>query len=334
MTHVERFRKLMAFEPVDRLPTIEWAGWWNLTADRWHAEGLPAELTGAADIRRHLGLDRYLQRWIGARGTGCPGPPSHGAGILADAGGYDAIRRYLYPEPALDADAFLPWAEEHDRGEAVVWFTLDGFFWFARGLLGIERHLYAFYDQQELMHRINGDLAEFHLRAITEFCEAVTPDFMTFAEDMSYNHGPMLSKELFDEFCAPYYRRVVPALAERGILPMVDSDCDVTELIPWLEAVGVRGILPLERTAGVDVSRIRREHPRWRMIGAFDKTVMKRGEAAMRAEFERLLPVMRTGGFIPSVDHQTPPDVSLETYRVYVALLREYCQKAAQGATT
>jgi hypothetical protein len=39
---------------------------------------------------------------------------------------------------------------------------------------------------------------------------------------------------------------------------------------------------------------------------------------------------MRQGGFIPSVDHQTPPGVSLENYRIYLGLLREYCEKAAQ----
>ena len=33
---------------------------------------------------------------------------------------------------------------------------------------------------------------------------------------------------------------------------------------------------------------------------------------------------MRTGGFIPSVDHQTPPSVSLEEYRCYLRLLEEY----------
>jgi uroporphyrinogen-III decarboxylase len=58
---------------------------------------------------------------------------------------------------------------------------------------------------------------------------------------------------------------------------------------------------------------------------------MKHGEAAMRREFERLLPTMRTGGFIPSVDHQTPPDVSIETYRLYVRLLREYARTAASS---
>jgi hypothetical protein len=60
------------------------------------------------------------------------------------------------------------------------------------------------------------------------------------------------------------------------------------------------------------------------MIGAFDKTVMHLGEARMRQEFERLLPVMRTGRFLPSVDHQTPPAVSMEDYRLYLSLLREY----------
>ena len=60
------------------------------------------------------------------------------------------------------------------------------------------------------------------------------------------------------------------------------------------------------------------------MIGHFDKMTMNQGEAAMRGEFERLVPLMKTGGFIPSVDHQTPPGVSLEQYRVYLRLLDEY----------
>jgi hypothetical protein len=95
----------------------------------------------------------------------------------------------------------------------------------------------------------------------------------------------------------------------------------VEPMIPWLEEVGIQGCLPLERMAGVDVARIREDHPEFLMIGAFDKTVMHKGTDAMRAEFERLLPTMRSGGFIPSVDHQTPPDVS---WGRYLELLREY----------
>ena len=66
-------------------------------------------------------------------------------------------------------------------------------------------------------------------------------------------------------------------------------------------------------------------------IGHFDKMTMTKGEAAMRAEFERLLPIMKSGGFIPSVDHQTHPGVSLEQYRVYLRLLEEYTQTGAKA---
>jgi hypothetical protein len=69
------------------------------------------------------------------------------------------------------------------------------------------------------------------------------------------------------------------------------------------------------------------------MVGGFDKTVMHRGEETMRAEFERLLPVMRSGGYVPGCDHQTPPDVSLEDYRLYVRLLREYAERGTPSGS-
>jgi hypothetical protein len=331
MNQVERFSAVTSFRSPDRMPMIEWAGWWDKTVARWRGEGLPPTVAGGPEIREYLGLDSYRQLWIHPHGRGCPSPPKHGAGNIANMDDYERILPYLYPQPSFNAAHCRGWGDAHRRGEMVVWISLDGFFWFARGLLGIEPHLYAFHDQPELMHRINSDLAAFNLRAIAEFREEVcVPDFMTFGEDMSYNHGPMLSKLLFDTFLAPYYRKVVPVLKEQGTTAMVDSDGDVTTLIPWLEEVGVEGLLPLERRSGVDVGVIRQRHPHFCMIGAFDKMVMKEGEGAMRREFERLLPVLRTGGFIASVDHQTPPDVSLETYRTYLALLREYSIRTAR----
>jgi len=151
-------------------------------------------------------------------------------------------------------------ARNRERGDVVLWFTVDGFSG-SRRLLGIERHLYAFYDQPALIHRINSDLADWIVRAVERISAFCAPDFMTFAEDMSYNHGPMLSRGLFDEFIRPYYDRVIPCIAKRGILPIVDSDGDVTVPAYWFEEAGLEGILPLERQAGVDVARLRREHP-------------------------------------------------------------------------
>ena len=138
----------------------------------------------------------------------------------------------------------------------------------------------------------------------------------------------MLSEKLFKEFLLPYYKRIVPYIKKHSMRVIVDSDGDISEMVPWLIDAGIEGALPLEYQAGVDVYKIRQSFPKFIMIGGYNKRIMKDGEAAMKREFERLLPIMRSGSYIPSVDHQTPPDVPLDNYRIYVKLLNEYCTKA------
>ena len=238
-----RFRKLMAFEPVDRIPLLEWATWWDKTIARWHGEGLPEHLSDAGDIRDYFGQDAYRQMGVGIRKRSCPAPAYHGAGIVSDMAGYLAVKEHLYPDPgdAFDRDRLQTWAERQGRGEMVVWLTLEGFFWYPRTLLGIEGHLTALCEQPGTVHAINEDLLEFNLRVLDAFCDICVPDFMTFAEDMSYRGGPMVSRAFFDTFQTPNYKRLVPRILERGILPFVDSDGDVTDLIPLLKGCGVEG---------------------------------------------------------------------------------------------
>ena len=78
------------------------------------------------------------------------------------------------------------------------------------------------------------------------------------------------------------------------------------------------------------MAALREAYPDFIFIGAFDKMTMRQSTEAMRGEFERLLPVMKSGGFIPSVDHQTPPDCPLDRYRRYVELLEEYGTRAVK----
>jgi len=325
MTTRERCRAVLNFQPFDRLPLLEWAPWWNLTLDRWHSEGLPEDI----DLNKHFGLEWYPRDWLSSGQHLCE-RPEDGKPLVTCMDDYLRVKDQLYAWPRVEEDISRDIAAKHKRGELALWFVVEGFFWGPRTMFGIEPHMYAFYDHPEVIHLMNSDMADYQIRYIDEICKYSVPEFMTFAEDMSYNHGSMLSKELFDEFLKPYYQRVVPKLNEYGIIPMIDSDGDVTELAYWLEEAGIEGVLPLERQAGVDIARLRAEHPTMRWIGAYDKMVMSRGEAAMRAEFERLLPTAAKGGFIISVDHQTPPEVSYENYQIYMRLFREYAEKAGE----
>ena len=326
----ERFLQTLNFEKCpDRLPMVEWAAWWDLTIDRWKTEGLPKEISWE-DSLAYFGLDPLVL--IGTGGGPVGEVPPTVSRVVTDEASYEALRPHLFTEAGIEAA--LQQAQRlkagHERGECSIRIWLDGYFWFPRGLMGIEQHMLAFYDQPELMHRMNSDLADYNNRAIRAICTVLTPDMVGFAEDMSYNHGPMLSHGFFNEFLRPYYQRTVPVIKGLGIKALVDTDGDVTTMIPWLLEAGLDGVYPLERQAGVDLAHLRRLFPRLIMMGGYDKMVMSHGEAPMRAEFERLLPVMRTGGYIPSVDHQTPPEVSLGNFKIYCRLLREYCERAVR----
>lgn len=325
MTAVERFHAVMSFRPVDRLPAIEWAPWWSLTLQRWRREGLPQELDPAIDIARWFGLDPLPRIRIRPYRPSCPQPTIDGAPLLAKASldEYRRFRQNLYTEPGFDEPTYRRLIERRNRhGDIIIWLAIDGFFWFPRSLLGVEPHLLALYEDGELVHAINLDLANYHHQVLNRLLEIGQPDLLTISEDLSYNHGPMLGRAHFEEFLAPYYALVLPQLCGCRTKVFLDSDGNIDMVVPWMLGVGFVGLLPLERRAGVDVARLRRQYPNLLMIGGFDKTVMKHGRQAMVREFHRLGSTIASGGFIPSVDHQTPPDVSLENYRSYVDLLK------------
>ena len=320
----------MNYQSVDRLPRWEWAMWWDKTIARWRDEGLPSTLTDVLEISDYFGLDPYKQFWFSTTDATLEAVQHHVQGSVTQIADYLCILPALYPNHAKAIEAMAPWAQRQRQGDVVLWMTLEGFFWFPRTLMGFERLMYAFYDQPELIHRINRDLLAFNLRILEQVARVCVPTFITIAEDMSYNHGPMISQRTFEEFISPYYKQLLPRVKELGIITIVDTDGDVTRMVPWLQAVGVDGVLPLERQAGVDGLRLRKQYPNLRLVGHYDKMVMPRGEKAMREEFERLVPLMKMGGFIPSVDHQTPPGVSLAQYRTYLALLDEYSSSVKQ----
>ena len=290
MNHVERFRAVMNFQSFDRLPRIEWAMWWGDTITRWKSEGLPNELNEVFEISQYFGLDPYYQLWISTTTTSIEAEQHHVEGIVVDESDYQKVKPEIFPEHNFEH--MLLWDQRQKHGEAVVWITLEGFFWFPRTLLGIEGHMYAFYDRPGLVHTMNRDVTDYNIKMLRKMAKVCKPTFMTFAEDMSYNHGPMISREIFYEFLAPYYRKVMLVLEELNIIPIIDTDGDVTLMVPWLQDVGIKGVLPLERQAGVDSSVLRKSFPKLRMIGHFDKMVMNQGEQAIKNEFERLLPAI------------------------------------------
>lgn len=332
MTNRERFHATLEANPaIDRSPVIEWATWWRDTVHLWEDEGLPKDLDNL-ELSEEFGLDPNIQFWMHHYAENRPNPKEHGAPLIVDRKSYLELKPYLFPKNAIER--IKPRIQQvmplYQNGSGIFWYTLDGFFWFHRVLFGIENHLYAFYDFPTLYHEISEDLLTFHLRILEEFGQYIHADFMTLAEDMSYNLGTMISEDMFDEFMKPYYEQLIPAIKKQGTKVIVDSDGDISDAVSWFAGAGVDGILPLERQAGVDIAKLQQEFPEFCWIGGFDKMCLLEGKEAIDVEIQRILPLLRKGRYLPGVDHQTPPGVALDDYRYYVQQMKRIAPQACK----
>ena len=105
MNHVERFRAVMNFQPVDRLPRWEWAMWWDETIARWKQEGLPSDFHEVFDIAQYFGLDPDQQFWFSTTDSTIEAVQHHVEGIVSNMDDYLKVKPRLFPDhtPAIES---------------------------------------------------------------------------------------------------------------------------------------------------------------------------------------------------------------------------------------
>ena len=151
------------------------------------------------------------------------------------------------------------------------------------------------------------------------------PDMVHVWEDICGKTGPLVSPDIFDECVAPGYRKIREKAEQYGTrLVSIDSDGDVSKLAGhWLDA-GVNVLFPVEPgTWKADPMEYRKKYGKeLRIVGGLDKLVLEKGPAAIDAEIESKVPLMKDGGFVAMPDHLITPDTSLANYRYHLEAMR------------
>jgi len=201
----------------------------------------------------------------------------------------------------------------------------NGFYWRAREFMGTEVLSLAWYDEPALMHEICEFFADFVIETSRPVLERIDADYFVLNEDMSMKSGPLLSPATYAEFIQPHLRRLVDFMKGCGVRYVaVDTDGDPTALLPLLMDAGVDVIWPVERASDIDPVAWRRRFGRsLRIWGGVDKRVLPLGLDAIRAHLAEFIPLIEEGGFIPTVDHTVPPDVSWDDFRRYLDCKRD-----------
>lgn len=202
---------------------------------------------------------------------------------------------------------------------------LIGGFMYLRSLAGPEEILYLVHDEPELVHDCMQTWLKLADTVTARHQEHVTIEELFFAEDICYNHGPLIGPDMIREFITPYYQQLIANVKARRIDRrrklhiQVDTDGFCDPVIPvYMEAIGMDYISPFEVASGSDVVRTGIEYPHLLMLGGIDKRVLALGKREIDEMVERILPAMRErGGYIPTVDHGVPEEVPYENYLHY-----------------
>lgn len=189
-----------------------------------------------------------------------------------------------------------------------------GFFGGLRAMLGVDRACMLFYDDPALVEEMMDAIADLIVGVMGRILDHTSVDCFAFWEDMAFKTGPLVGPDMFRRFALPRYRRVVEYLKGRGVpLVALDSDGDITSLVPiWMDA-GIDILYPCEVQCGMDVRGLRRRFGRGlRLWFGIDKRALARDRASIDAELERVRPLVAEGGYIPGLDHGVPPDVPFD----------------------
>ena len=210
---------------------------------------------------------------------------------------------------------------------------LYGFFGTPRYLLGEVEVLTKYYDDPELMKDMVNYLTDFWIALFDGVLKEVDVDAIFLWEDMCYKAGPLISPDMFREFILPGYKKLTSFLKEYGVkIINVDSDGDVWKLIPlWIEG-GVTGLYPFEVAAGMDVVEVRKAFPKLGIIGGIDKMAVAKSKEAIDQELESKVPFMlRSGGYIPHIDHAVSADINFENFKYYRQRLEEIVRRSSKA---
>jgi len=196
----------------------------------------------------------------------------------------------------------------------------NGFYWRAREFMGTENLCYAWYDFPDMMHEMMEFFADFVIETSRPVLEKIRVDYFTLNEDLSMKNGPLLSPDTYRTFIFPRLRRMVEFFRSHGTRYFaIDTDGDPTALIPLFLEAGVDTIWPIERASDISPTEWRRRFGRdLRLWGGVDKRVLPRGPAAIREHLREFIPLIEEGGFIPTLDHAVPPDISWDNFRYYM----------------
>ena len=277
-------------------------------------------------VVEHLdnGFDKYLNcdGVYVLRRTGAKSIPAEVDHLLTDR---DSWEKYYLPRLTYTEDRFsqaeLDFAKAEQAKGNPIGLHCGSLCGRMRDYLGIVGFSYLTAVDEELLEEMFQTVGDLCYQSVKRTLETgVQFDYAHFWEDVCYKNGPLLSPAMFEEYTAPFYKKITDLLSEYNI-DIVSVDCDglVDSLLPaWLEN-GVNTMFPIEvGTWDASIAPWRIKYGKQiKGIGGMRKHLLALNYTAIDEELNRLKPMAEELGYIPCPDHRIPEDARWENVQYY-----------------
>jgi uroporphyrinogen decarboxylase len=339
---------MYAHQEADRVPIIDSP--WGATIERWHREGMPEGMS----FVDYFGLDHVA-------GIGVDNSPRYEWKVLAETEAYrvyttrwGATQRdwkhaastpefldFTIVDPASWAEAkkrmtptrdrvnwdhlqqhYPRWREKGHWIEAGLWFGFDvTHAW----MVGTERILMALVEKPEWCMDMFSHMLELDLALLDMVWDAgYTFDAVYWPDDMGYKYNQFFSLATYRELLKPFHKRAIDWAHAKGARAHLHSCGNVNPFLPELVGLGLDALNPLEVKAGMDPLAVKNTYGKKLVLHGGVNAVLWTDPEAIKAEMERVVPVLKEGGgYIFSSDHSVPSSVSLEDFRQITTLAKE-----------
>lgn len=285
MNHKERFRAIMEYEKVDRIP-VNFFGTWEETQRRWRKEGCPhiEKVRGCVGPQLpEMDPDWESGLWNHHGLVNLNPVGNYKPGIIEEDENYIIIQNSIGEvkkdskkgdtishtlrfglEPNRESwERFKSYMslKEHDRWAADWEQKADklnaedrllpimggSLYGQLRNWMGIEAISLLMYDDPGLFDEMISYMTDYYINGLAPLVKKVKFDFVYLFEDCCGADGPLFSPELYTEYFDAKYRKIVDFFKSNGITYiLLDSDGKTDRFIPLWLASGINIFFPLE----------------------------------------------------------------------------------------
>jgi len=247
---------------------------------------------------------------------------------VRDRASWEFYRDRRTPRAKMEPDEFEAACRRHDgRDYPLMVHGMSGY-GSVRSAMGPEAASIAFYDDPEMVHEMAAWRRERVREYVFPLIERLKPEIVQCGEDCCYNHGMLVSPQMFEEFFGEGYRELCDCARANGAqIVAVDTDGNISEFTPMIESFGVNAIFPCEVKAGNDLFALREQHPEFVFFGWLEKETVNEGnEDTIEPEIMGKVPrLMAQGRYFPNGDHGLQPLVTYPNLQKFMTMLHEVC---------